>query len=166
MATSDPLDILLNHDQWATKQILLTCEKLNPEQFDKTFEMGPGSLRATTTHIISAMMTWTDSLAKRPARPRPDQSNVPHAAADLIKMLNDVATEFAGIARAHPLEEFVTRERNGKVFNFTRGSVITHVATHSMHHRAQCLNMLRHVGVSPLPQVSVIEWVRLSDNPQ
>jgi uncharacterized damage-inducible protein DinB len=27
-----------------------------------------------------------------------------------------------------------------------------------MHHRAQCLNMLRHLGVTPLPPSSVTEW--------
>jgi len=37
--------------------------------------------------------------------------------------------------------------------------VITHVTTHGMHHRAQCLNMLRHVGVNPLPQSSVLQWM-------
>jgi uncharacterized damage-inducible protein DinB len=37
------------------------------------------------------------------------------------------------------------------------------VATHGVHHRAQCLNMLRHLGVKPLPLSSVAEWSRTAD---
>jgi uncharacterized damage-inducible protein DinB len=46
------------------------------------------------------------------------------------------------------------------VSTFTRAVILCHVHTHSMHHRAQCLNMLRHLGVSPLPQSSVTDWSR------
>jgi uncharacterized damage-inducible protein DinB len=43
------------------------------------------------------------------------------------------------------------------------GAILTHATTHGMHHRAQCLNMLRHLGVTPLPQSSVIEWTWTAD---
>jgi uncharacterized damage-inducible protein DinB len=40
--------------------------------------------------------------------------------------------------------------------------MLVHVTTHGMHHRAQCLNMLRHLavpGVSDrLPEIDVLEW--------
>ncbi|NJL30452.1 MAG: hypothetical protein HC898_01820 [Phycisphaerales bacterium] len=48
----------------------------------------------------------------------------------------------------------------GETHTYTRGCVLSHVVTHTMHHRAQCLNMLRHLGVKPLPVQSVIEWYR------
>jgi uncharacterized damage-inducible protein DinB len=32
-----------------------------------------------------------------------------------------------------------------------------------MHHRAQCLNMLRHLGVTPLPASSVTEWTWMGE---
>ncbi|HET6247222.1 MAG TPA: hypothetical protein VFE47_05925 [Tepidisphaeraceae bacterium] len=31
--TSDPMEILLRHDKWATGQIIDACEKLAPAQF-------------------------------------------------------------------------------------------------------------------------------------
>jgi uncharacterized damage-inducible protein DinB len=62
-----------------------------------------------------------------------------------------------------PRHGLVSRERGGKMYTFTRGAVVTHVTTHGMHHRAQCLNMLRHVGVSPLPPSSVLEWMLMVD---
>jgi uncharacterized damage-inducible protein DinB len=41
--------------------------------------------------------------------------------------------------------------------------VLTHVTTHGMHHRAQCLNMLRQLGVTPLPPSSVTEWTWMGE---
>jgi uncharacterized damage-inducible protein DinB len=165
MPTSRPMDILIEHDKWATRQILLACQKLTPEQFARKFDIGPGSLQATTTHIIAAMNAWTDTLAQQPQRPRVDQGDL-YSPAQLLQMLDASAAEFAAIAKKHPLDQIVKRVRGDKEYRFTRGGVITHVATHGMHHRAQCLNMLKHVGVSPLPLSSVAEWTRTVDIPQ
>ena len=63
MIASNPLDILLAHDHWATRQILDACAKLTPEQFHRRFEMGPGSLHDTVTHMLAAMRVWADLLA-------------------------------------------------------------------------------------------------------
>jgi uncharacterized damage-inducible protein DinB len=40
--------------------------------------------------------------------------------------------------------------------------MLIHVTTHGMHHRAQCLNMLRQLAVpgisDRLPEIDVLEW--------
>ncbi len=164
MPTSDPITILLAHDRWATRQILDACSKLTQEQFHRRFEMGPGSLHDTTTHILAAMRTWTDSLAHRELRPRLEGTT--RSIPELTKLLDEIYDEFAASARAHPLDHTISRARDGKTYTFTRGAVITHVATHSMHHRAQCLNMLRQLGASPLPPSSIAEWSRMVDSPR
>ncbi len=163
MPTSDPLDILLAHNHWATRQILEACAKLTEEQFHQTFEMGPGSLHATITHIVGSLRGWGDLLAGREQRPRLEQEGGPRTPANLLTLLDEIAGDFAASAKAHPLEQLVTGSRGGKSYTFPRGGVITHVTTHGMHHRAQCLNMLRHVGVSPLPPSSVLEWMLMGD---
>lgn len=156
MPASNPVDILLTHDHWATRQVLTSCENLSPDQFQQAFEMGPGSLHDTVTHIIGAMRGWTDFLSGHEFRPRPEGER--RSVAELFTMLDEAAQDLAAVVRAHPLDEAVTRERSGKSYTFTRGAVLSHVATHGMHHRAQCLNMLRHLGVTPLPRSSVMEW--------
>ena len=161
MPTSDPIDILLAHDKWATQQILNACSTLTPEKFHQRFEMGPGSLHDTTTHMLGAMQLWGDLLAGREIRPRPEGTSrgIPEIAA----LLETISTDFAASAKSHPLDGLVTRVRDGKSYSFTRAVVITHAMTHGMHHRAQCLNMLRHLGVVPLPPSSVVEWARMAD---
>jgi uncharacterized damage-inducible protein DinB len=164
MPTSDPLEILLAHNLWATRQILDACSRLSPEQFHQRFEMGPGSLHDTTTHMLGAMRGWGDMLAGREQRPRLEGTN--RSPAELVALLDEIAADLAATAREHPVDELVSAERGGKTYTFPRGGVLTHVTTHGMHHRAQCLNMLRHLGVQPLPPSSVADWMRTVDMPQ
>jgi uncharacterized damage-inducible protein DinB len=51
----------------------------------------------------------------------------------------------------------------GKTLTMTRAATFAHLATHNAHHRAQCLNMLKQLGVRPLPPSSVAEWTWLGD---
>jgi uncharacterized damage-inducible protein DinB len=161
--TSDPLDILLAHDRWATGQIIAACVPLGDDPFHRMFEMGRGSLHDATTHILAAMGSWTDVLAGREQRPRIDQDGVRRTSAELLAILDQIGGDLAAAARSRPIDELVSRHREGKTYTFTRGGVITHVTTHGMHHRAQCLNMLRHLGVKPLPPSSVLEWMLMVD---
>jgi len=163
MPTSDPFEILLAHDRWATHQLLQACAALPPEQFRQRFEIGPGSLHDAATHMLGAMRNWTDLLAGRDFRPRLEQDGVQRTPAELIALHDEIAADFAATARAQPVAELVSRERGGKMYTFTRGGVVTHVTTHGMHHRAQCLNMLRRLGVTTLPQSSVLQWMIAAD---
>ncbi len=162
MATSDPVQILLAHDRWATQNIIQACEKITDEQFHHRFEMGLGSLHNTLRHILGAMKGWGDLLAGR------EQSERLEAAGDLSaqqmnELLDSLSADMHESANAHPTDEIVTGSHGGMTYSFTRGAVLTHVTTHGMHHRAQCLNMLRHLGVDPLPPSSIMEWTMMAD---
>jgi uncharacterized damage-inducible protein DinB len=157
MPTSDPLTILLAHNQWATRKIIEACSGLTHEQFHQRFEMGPGSLHDTATHLLAAMRAWGDMLAGREQRPRLEGTE--RSADELLKLLDEIAGDMAASAKAQPVDGLVSGTRGGKNYTFTRGGVLTHVTTHGMHHRAQCLNMLRHLGIQPLPPSSVVEWM-------
>jgi len=157
MATGDPLEILLAHNRWATGNLIDACAKLPRPQFHQRFEMGPGSLHDTLTHILAAMRGWGDLLAGRDQRPRLEgEERTPEELRALLASLSD---DLEASARAHPVDELVTGSRGGREYTFARGGVLTHVTTHGMHHRAQCLNMLRQLGVDPLPASAVVEWM-------
>ena len=124
--------------------------------------MGPGSLHDTTTHMLGAMRAWTQILMGEQPAPRLEAGGQ-RSAAELLSLLGECADAFAAEVHRLPLDQTVIRVREGRTYTFTRGAVLTQVATHGMHHRAQCLNMLRHLGVSPLPSSSVAEWTWLAD---
>src|SRR4051812_16028478 len=148
MPESDPLQIVLSHDHWATEQLLIACENLTSDQFHRRFDIGPGSLHDTLTHIVGAMRAWTDTLAEREQRPRIETDGQRRTPDQIRERLEEASREMTFEARRRPLTEIVTRHlRDGSTRDFTRAAVLTHVTTHAMHHRAQCLNMLRQLGV-------------------
>jgi uncharacterized damage-inducible protein DinB len=164
MPESDLLPILLSHDHWATAQLLSACGTLSPEQFHQRFDIGPGLLHDTLTHVVGAMRTWTDTLAGIDPRPRLETDGQRRTPGEFRALLDEAAMAFAAEARRLPLAEMVTRHlRDGTTRHFTRGAVLAHVATHGMHHRAQCLNMLRRLGAEPLPPSSVTEWTWMGE---
>lgn len=162
MPTSDPTTILLATHRWATAGVIDACSPLARDQFHHPFEMGPGSLAATITHILGSTRAWGDMLAGTPQRERLE-SGGERSADELRSLLDEIADEFEAAVHAHPLDEPVTGERGGRSYTFTRGAVMTHVTTHGMHHRAQCLNMLRQLGVEKLPHSAVVEWMLMVD---
>jgi uncharacterized damage-inducible protein DinB len=164
MPESDPLQILLSHDRWATAQLLDACGSLTADQFHRRFDIGPGSLHDTLTHVVGATRAWTETLAGQDPRPRLETDGQRRTPEQLRSLLDEAWRQFQAEARRRPLEETVARRtRDGKTLQLTRGAVLTHVTTHGMHHRAQCLNMLRQLGVNPLPPSSVAEWTWLGD---
>lgn len=153
--------------------MLEVCGELSPEQFQQRFDMGPGSLHDTLTHVIGAMRRWADRLTQRAIRPAID--NPPRNVGmpsdyrirtpdELIILLDDAAAELAAITRdiqlpAGPgLASEVTFALDNTTYRATRGAALVHVTTHGTHHRAQCLNMLRRLGVTHLPELTVVDW--------
>ncbi len=159
MAENDPLQIILSHDRWATAQLLDACGPLAPEEFQRRFDIGPGSLHDTLTHIVGVVRTFTDTLAAQTLRPRLETDGQRRTPAELRALLDEAYPAFAAEARRRPVDEIITRTlKDGRTLRMTRGAALAHVTTHGTHHRAQCLNLLRHLGVTPLPPSSVAEW--------
>ena len=162
MATSDPLEILIAHDRWATQQMIDACAKLSEPQFHQPFDIGPGSLHNTLVHMVSAMRLWTQILAGQEPTPRLDQDGKQRTAAQIKEIFGEVDCAFTAELRRRPLDEMVSRTRDGRTTVLPRAAVFAHVVTHGMHHRAQMLNMLRRLEVKPLPPGSVFEWSRVT----
>jgi uncharacterized damage-inducible protein DinB len=189
--TSDPLDILLAYDAWATKLLLEACRPLSRDQFHRRFEIGLGSLHDTFTHIIGAQRRWIDRISGRALRPPiaaiPGRPEIAHEGRDrtpdeLLLLHAETAREFQSIARdlrstPEGLASTFTldwprapEEGPGmKRYTFSRGCAITHVLNHGTHHRAQILNMLRHLnhtGLSnALPELDLVDWQAQTESP-
>jgi uncharacterized damage-inducible protein DinB len=154
----DVLDRLLGHDAWTTRQLLLRCRPLADAQLDREFAIGHGSLRATFAHVIWNVEAWTDDLCRRPLRPRPGPGD--SSVERLVERHDAAAAEFAAAARRAReegrLDECYVDGVDGQTKSL--GGVIAHVITHSMHHRAQVLNMMRHLGMTDLIEGDVLSW--------
>jgi len=162
----DPLAISLEHNAWATREVLRACEKLTDDAWHRRFDIGPGSLHDTITHIVGAMFRWTDRIDGPPRVARPSiEDGSRRTPVELRALLDLAAADLAATAaraQARGLSTALDVTLGGTPYRFTLGAMLMHVATHGMHHRAQCLNMLRHLAVpgvsDALPEIDLLEW--------
>lgn len=171
--SSDPLEVLLRHDHWGTRRVLEVCRELSAAQFQQRFDMGLGSLHEILTHVIGAMRRWADRLEQRPIRAAID--NPPRNAGlssdyrvrtpdELIVLLDEAAQELVAVASrirapgGAGLASEIVFALDNTTYRTTRGAGLVHVTTHGSHHRAQCLNLLRRLGVTVLPELTVVDW--------
>ena len=156
--------IPFRHNAWATRVLLERCRPLSREDFHRRFPIGPGSLHDTLLHVIGAMRRWADRIGQRPLRPSPQGGETGLTPNEMIDLLAAAAAELEAVAvdvyanhRGEELIEFANPD-GGPPWRFRKSASLAHVTTHGMHHRAQALNMLRQLGVDPLPEIDVMDW--------
>ncbi len=179
--SGDGLDILILHDRWATSRILDFCSEIAPDALHARHPIGPGSLHDTLTHIIGAGRRWADridGLTPRPSIEIPEGSSWSYFApsgpkpamprrtlAQLRALHEETAHELVLVARRARSRGLHTPFRvvMGKdTYTFSLGAALAHVATHAVHHRAQCMVMLR-LSHAPCfkdstPEIGVADW--------
>jgi uncharacterized damage-inducible protein DinB len=153
----DILDRLLGHDAWTTRQLLLRCRELTDEQLDRPFDIGNRSLRQTFEHIIACMESHTDLMLERTTV---DYDRDEETIDGMLTRLTIVAKDFAEFATAVEREGradamCTNAEKEGK---WPLGSVIAHLITHSMHHRAQVMYLLEKLGVQNVIEGDALGW--------
>ena len=158
----DLLDRLLGHDAWTTQQLLALAANLSDEQLDRDFDIGHRTVRGTLEHIIRNVEVWSALMAGETVVE--DRTAQGRSVAELAARLAAAADRLACVARAvanrNGWDERWLDTLDDPPTEKTYGSAIAHVLTHSMHHRAQLLYMLRLLGVSPLPEGDVFSWER------
>jgi uncharacterized damage-inducible protein DinB len=158
----DILDRLLGHDAWTTRQLLLRCRELSDTQLDRQFDIAHRSVRATLLHMIRNMEVWTDLIAGQPIRKNENEAPTDRSVNGLLQRLDTVAADLATIStrivREHRLDECFVDHLDNPPQKKPYGGAIVHVITHSMHHRAQLLYMLRLLGVQNLIEGDALSW--------
>jgi uncharacterized damage-inducible protein DinB len=158
----DILDRLLGHDAWTTRQLLLRCRELSDEQLDRRFDIAHRSVRATFLHMIRNMEVWTDLIAGQPIRKNENDEPTGRSVNGLLRRLDTVAADLAAVStrivREGRLDECFIDHLDNPPRRKPYGVAIVHVITHSMHHRAQLLYLLRLLGVQNLIEGDALSW--------
>ncbi len=155
---TDPALVLIEHARWGDGELLDAAAGLTDEQLDRPFEMSLGSFRAIVTHTIGAGRSWVDVYRESGTRPWLGHEG-PFSVPRLRELMIETYDEWAAAVAEFDRGKIVERERDGKVLAMSRAEVLTHVFTHAAHHRAHCINILRHLGVAPLPTGGLMQWV-------
>ena len=164
----DSFNILLCHNQWATHRVLELAGRLECDELRRPFAIGPGSLVATLWHIVEEMEGWTDLANHRPPR---KGTGPPILDLDRIRARFDAVTEeLRELIRARAAGGTIEGETtfphvSGRDVTNPHVICVLNALVHGTHHRAQCLNMLRQLGISPLPSLDVCDWYYQLENP-
>jgi len=156
----DLLDRFLGHDLWTSKQLLVICSDLPDELLDQEFDIGHRSLRATFIHVVRNIEVWTDLMNGED--PRESSRSCGVSILDLLQRLESVYPDLVQLARSvadrNAWDERWVDILEDPPREKTFGAATVHLITHSMHHRAQILYLMRRVGLTELPEGDVFSW--------
>ncbi len=162
MVQLDTVRAMLGYDDWANDTILRAAMPLTDEQLDRPFDMGRGTLRKTLLHIVCAEQVWVARWQGRAETPWPDEDERAGVAVmqERLQRGRTERTGFLDSLRDGDLARKVTyRDSFGSLFSAPLGDMLLQMCIHSVHHRAQAVNMIRRVGGTP-PELDYMYWLR------
>ncbi len=117
--------------------------------------MGPGSLRATLQHLYATERTWFVRWQGTELPQFPHSRDVPalaglHNARRALASARDL--RLSALAPGDLDRAITYAAQDGQVYASKLGDILLHVCNHGVHHRAQALNMLRHLGRKSIGQ--------------
>lgn len=149
------LDELFAHNDWARDKLYALCNGLTDAQLDRPFEMGIGSLRNTLHHVWAAERVWLDrwTIGGQPRFVMPE-AGLPIAT--ILERSRSLAAErldyFDTLSVDDLRAPLAFTNMKGEALSLSLGGQMHHVCNHGIHHRAQAVNMLRHLGVTLPPR--------------
>lgn len=152
------LDPLAMYDYLALARgrILAAARALSPEQYQQQFPIGPGTLARTLTHIMLAEWYYVQRMLGREAPPYeqwPFRMEDPPPLAALESAWSDQAAATREAIRQvrdwNAPQEYRVTDDGGRavVVAATAAGQFVQLFQHEVHHRAQAMNMLRHLGI-------------------
>ena len=152
----DLIDRLLEHDRWATTQLLDASRDLNDAQLDQEFDIGHRTLRATYDHAFFNIELWTRLATERQIEGIERDKGSITALTERHERSYESFADFARRIRdAERLEEIFIDHFGGTP---SFGGVIIHVVMHNAEHRTEALHILQRLGLSDLPEVDHALW--------
>ena len=148
----DLLDRLLDHDRWATTQLLDLCKNLTEAQLDQPFDIGHRTLRETLDHQIPNLDFWTSLMTGQQV----ETQRGPRSLETLIADHERAYAAFASLARQVRDEgrlDDTFLEHHG--YPMTYGGAILMVILHNEAHRTGVVHIFARLGVPELAQVEV-----------
>lgn len=153
---------MFRYSDWANGRLVSAALALSDEQLDRPMEIGLGSLRAILKHIHDGESVWLNRWQGRSETPWPSYDERP-VMAELGERFRQTAAQRDAFLKTLTPADFdraVTyRDSKGSLFTATLGDMILQGINHSVHHRAQAVNILRRVGAG-LVELDYMVFVR------
>ncbi len=169
---------LHQHRMWVTQRLLEAVRPLSDSQLHTPIAIGQGSVWRSLTHLLAAEYVWLEALLgnESPLTPGDVEGKLPgnQQGPGAIATLDELASRwdeldrrwnrYLGSLTENSLDEVIykmsTSSGSRKRHGTRRADVLLHVCTHAQYTTAQLMNMLRQLGVAPLPDVMLITLAR------
>ena len=148
---------MFEYGDWAFRQVAEQSRKLDDRRLDQPFDMGMGSLRKNLLHCLDAETWWVLNWTHEEPQPFP-QSPADTPVEAILQTWQDNANKrnefLTGLKEQDAYREIVV-SFGGPPFRFQVGESSLQLTMHGTHHRAQIVNMLRHVG-APIGDIDLL----------
>ncbi len=145
--TDNFLTKLLEHHNWANRQIIQACAALSDEQLDaEPLTATKGNIRLTLWHVVNSEQNYLSQLTGKAPR---FNWQAPPAIAELQEAAN-VAGEgllslFGGDSRQHLISPIISQDG----YSIEPWVLLVQVINHATEHREQIKSMLSVLGLAP-----------------
>jgi uncharacterized damage-inducible protein DinB len=146
---------MLDHDRWATQQLLAVSDGLSNEQLDREFDIGHRTLRATLEHLVFNIEAWTAITAQTPLTRYPPDPSL----ADITARFDQAQAAFAALARRlrdEGLLDAMFTDHFDEAQSY--GAAVIHVLLHNEGHRTEILHFLSRLRENEPPEVDHALW--------
>jgi uncharacterized damage-inducible protein DinB len=140
---------LFKYSDTMNRKLIDAARGFSAGQLDQSFEMGMGSLRKTLAHIYVGEMVWLERWKGNVECKWPpyETSETPASIQLQFHKLWSARDAFLATLTAERLQSRQPyRDSAGNLFTALLHEMILQGFVHSAHHRAQAVNMIRHVG--------------------
>lgn len=158
----DTFKALFRYSDWANLRVLGCAAELSNEQLDRQLEIGSGTLRKTLLHLYNGEFVWRQRWQTEDAVPWPseDEPAAIPALTDRFKTNFAARDGFLATVTALALTQIRKyRDSRGTWYEAPLGDMLMQAGVHSIHHRAQIVNMLRRLG-GEAPELDYMYWRR------
>jgi uncharacterized damage-inducible protein DinB len=160
MNWTDLIRFHLAHSTWALSQLLDAAATLPAARLEQDLDIGPGPLRKNFAHTIECMYFFADNFAGRAYAERPGLAERACTLAGLRLMLVEAHGELKSAmltAGERGLQATVLWP-NAESKTLPTAAAIAQVFDHAALHRTQCINMLKRLGVRPVPDLDPMSF--------
>lgn len=160
MTLTDSIRFSIAHSSWALEQLITSAEALPPGKADEDLGIGPGSLRVNIAHVIEAMFYFADNFAGRdyvePADFAALSASLLGLRALLARATDALRISMVGACERGLGETILWPGATKKAL--PAPTAVAQVFDHSTLHRAQAVNILKRLGIDPLPDLDPMSF--------
>ncbi|HEX2838857.1 MAG TPA: hypothetical protein VHN77_12115 [Phycisphaerales bacterium] len=161
MATVSSITFGIAHSVWALHRLLDCAEGLSADDIERDMGIGPGGVRENIAHTLEAMFFFADNFAGRAYLERDGFAERARTLAGLRGLLVEAERDLRGAmlgAGGFGGKQVVPWD-TAAAGSLPVEAAVAQTFDHAALHRTQCINMLKRLGVLPVPDLDPLTFV-------